>query len=80
MPDSLTPISNPALACRSLRRLDLLLLGFRRSLILAAFPVFRVRHLLITPTALVCRIVLFGHVGVRVRLEVLVKALVVFVS
>lgn len=75
MPDSLTLIS-----CQSLRCFGLLLFGFCRSLILAALPVLPVRHLLVTPAALVGGVVLFGHVGVGVGLEVFVKALVVFVS
>ena len=69
-------VSRPA----SLRCFDLLLLGLRRSLILAAFPIIRIAHFLVTPTALVCRVILLGHVGVRIRLEVFVEALVVFVS
>ena len=68
------------MTCPSIRRFDLLLLRLRRSLILAAFPVVRFRHLLVASTALVCRVVFFGHVGVGIGLEIFIEALVVFVS
>ena len=79
MYDSLT-LFKSVFAGPSLHCFDLLLLGLRRLLILAAFPIIRIRHLLVAPTALVCRVILFCHVGIRVRLEVFVEALVVFVS
>ena len=68
------------LTCASCRRLDLLFLGLGRSLILATFSTIRIRHLLVTPTALVCRVILFGHIGVGVGLKVLVEALVIFIG
>ena len=64
----------------SLGRLDLFLLRLRRPLVLATFPIVRVRHLVVAPTALVRRVVLLGHVGVGIGLEVFVEALVVFVG
>ena len=72
--------SKPTPSSSSFRRLDLLLLRFRRPLILATFPIIRVRHVLVAPAALVRRVVLLGHVGVGTGLEVLVQALVVFVG
>ena len=62
----------------SLARLDLLLL---RCVLLAPFPIVpvRVRHLLVTPAALVRRVVLLRHVGLGTGLKILVEALVVFV-
>lgn len=79
MHDSL-PLLNFFLACPLLRCFGLLLLGLCRSLILAPLAAIRIRHLLITSTALVCRVILFGHIGVGVGLKVFVEALVVFVS
>lgn len=63
-----------------LRSLDLLLLGLCRPLVLAAFATIRVRHLVVASTALVRRVVLFCHVGIRVGLEILVEAFVVFIG
>lgn len=79
MHDSLT-LCKSLLACPSLRCFDLFILGLHRSLILAAFPTIPIRHLLVAPTALVCRVKLFGHIGIRIRLEVFIEALVIFVS
>ena len=50
----------------SLRRFDLFLLGLRRPFIVAPFPVIRIpiriRHLVVAPAALVCRVILLGHI------------------
>ena len=70
----------PLFQLQSLRSLDLLLLRLCRPLVLAAFPTIRVRHLVVASTALMRRVVLFCHVGIRVRLEVFVEAFVVFVG
>ena len=63
-----------------LRGFDLLLLGLCRPFILAPLATVRIRHILVTSTALVCRVIFFGYIGVRIGLKVFVEALVVFVS
>ena len=76
-----SPSQVPVLIRSSTRRFDLLLLRLRGPLILAPLPIaVRIRHLVIAPTALVRRVVLFGDVGVGIGLEVFVEALVVFVG
>lgn len=64
----------------SLARFNLLLFWLRRPLILAAFPIIRIRHLVVAPAALVRRVILLRDVGFGIGLEVLVEALVVFVG
>lgn len=64
----------------SLARFNLLLLWLRRPLILAAFPIIRIRHLIVAPAALVRRVILLRDVGFGIGLEVFVEALVVFVG
>ena len=63
----------------SLAGLDLLLLRF---IILAPFPIIpvRIRHLLVTPAAVVRRVVLLRHIGLGTGLKILVETLVVFVG
>ena len=62
----------------SLVRLDLLLLRFILLAPSAVVPI-PIRHLLVTATALVRRVVLLRHIGLGTGLEILVEALVVFV-
>ena len=73
-------IRSPLFQLPSLCSLDLLLLRLCRPLVLAAFATVPVRHLVIASTALVRRVVLFCHVGIRVRLEIFVEAFIVFIG
>ena len=81
-PDALRSAGYAAPFCGppSLRSLDLLFLRLCRPLVLAAFATIRVRHLVVASTALVRRVVLFCHVGIRVRLEIFVEAFVVLIG